>query len=119
MLFRSDLAGRQVEDWAVGDSPWKRAVEDDLAEELGLESGEVMIDFPVKPAMFQLDLLVERRGGAIQRLGLEGVEGILDLPKVARELYTTARVLRVFTLERREVSAEQVLDRITRPIGAV
>ena len=117
-LTAADLSGRQVEDWAVGDSPWKRAVEDDLAEELGLESGEVMIDFPVKPAMFQLDLLVERRDGAVQRLGLEGVEGILDLPKVARELYTTARVLRVFTLERREVSAEQVLDRITRPIGA-
>ena len=116
-LTAADLSGRQVEDWAVGDSPWKRAVEDDLAEELGLESGEVMIDFPVKPAMFQLDLLVERRGGAIQRLGLEGAEGILDLPKVARELYTTARVLRVFTFERREVSAEQVLDRITRPIG--
>ena len=99
-------------------SPWKRAVEDDLAEELGLESGEVIIDFPVKPAMFQLDLLIERRDGRVQRLGLEGVKGVLDLPKVARELYTTARVLRVFTFDRREVSAEQVLDRITRPIGA-
>jgi len=114
-LTAADLAGRQVEDWAVGDSPWKRAVEDDLATELGLESGEVVIDFPVKPAMFQLDLLVERRGGEIQRLDMEGVQGILDLPRVARELYTTARVLRVFTFERREVSAEQVLDRITRP----
>jgi uncharacterized protein len=117
-LTAADLAGRQVEDWAVGDSPWKRAVEDDLATELGLESGEVVIDFPVKPAMFQLDLLVERQGGGVQRLDMAGVEGMLDLPKVARELYTTARVLRVFTFERREVSAEQVLDRITRPVGA-
>jgi HD superfamily phosphohydrolase len=116
-LTAADLAGRQVEDWAVGDSPWKRAIEDDLAAELGLETGEVVIDFPVKPAMFQLDLLVERRGGDIQRLDLEGVEGILDLPKVSRELYTTARVLRVFTFERREVSADQVLDRITRPVS--
>jgi len=118
-LTAADLAGRLVEDWAVGDSPWKRAVEDDLAAELGLESGEVVIDFPVKPAMFQLDLLVERRGGEIQRLDMEGVRGILDLPKVAQELYTTARVLRVFTFERREVSAEQVLQRITRPLGTV
>jgi uncharacterized protein len=117
-LTAADLAGRQVEDWAVGDSPWKRAVEDDLATELGLESGEVVIDFPVKPAMFQLDLLVERQGGGVQRLDMAGVEGMLDLPKVARELYTTARVLRVFTFERREVSAEQLLDRITRPVGA-
>jgi HD superfamily phosphohydrolase len=116
-LTAADLAGRQVEDWAVGDSPWKRAIEDDLAAELGLESGEVVIDFPVKAGMFQLDLLVERRGGEIQRLDLDGVQGILDLPKVAKELYTTARVLRVFTFERREVSAEHVLERITRPTG--
>jgi len=116
-LTAADLAGRQVEDWAVGDSPWKRAVEDDLASDLGLEPGEVMIDFPVKPAMFQLDLLVEQRGGEIKRLDMDGVEGMLDLPKVARELYATARVLRVFTFERREVAAEQVLERITRPVS--
>ena len=115
-LTAADLAGRQVEDWAVGDSPWKRAVEDDLASDLGLEPGEVVIDFPVKPAMFQLDLLIEQRGGEIKRLDMDGVEGMLDLPKVARELYATARVLRVFTFERREVAAEQVLERITRPV---
>lgn len=118
-LTAADLAGRQVEDWAVGDSPWKRAVEDDLAAEVGLEPGEVVIDFPVKPAMFQLDVLVERRDGTVQRLDMEGAEGLLDLPKVARQLYTSARVLRVFTFERREIGAEQVLDRITRPAGAV
>lgn len=117
-LTAADLAGRQVEDWAVGDSPWKRAVEDDLAAELGLESGEVVIDFPVKPSMFQLDILVERRDGTVQRLDLEDRGGLLDLPKVAQGLYRSARVLRVFTFERREVSAEQVLDRITRPVGS-
>ncbi len=118
-LTAADLAGRQVEDWAVGDSPWKRAVEDDLAADLGLEPGEVLIDFPAKPAMFQLDLLVERRSGEVQRLDMEGLEGLLDLPRVAHELYSTARVLRVFTFERREVSAESVLERITRPAGSV
>jgi HD superfamily phosphohydrolase len=118
-LTAADLAGRQVEDWAVGDSPWKRAVEDDLAGELGLEPGEVVIDFPAKPAMFQLDLLVERRDRTVKRLDMEGLEGLLDLPRVSQELYSTARVLRVFTFERREVSAESVLDRITRPGGSV
>jgi len=117
-LTAADLAGRQVEDWAVGDSPWKRAVEDDLASELALEPGEVVIDFPAKPQMFQLDVLVARRGGLVQRLDMEGLEGLLDLPRVAQELYSTARVLRVFTFERREVSAEAVLDRITRPASA-
>jgi hypothetical protein len=114
-LTAADLRGRQVEDWAVGDSPWKRAVEDELAAEVGLEPGEVMIDFPAKRAMFQLDLLVERRSGAVERLGAEGLAGVVDLPRVARELYGSARVLRVFTFERRELDAEAVLRRITRP----
>jgi hypothetical protein len=114
-LTAADLQGRQVEDWAVGDSPWKRAVEDELAAELGLESGEVIIDFPVKRAMFQLDVLVERRGGGVDRLGPEGLPGVVDLPRVAMGLYSAARVLRVFTMERREIAAERVLDKITRP----
>ncbi len=118
-LTAADLHGRVVEDWAVGESPWKRVVEDELAEEVGLESGEVMIDFPAKRAMFQLDVLVELRDGTVQRLGAEGIAGLVDLPRVARELYTTARVLRVFTLERRELDRDQVLDRITRPAGTV
>ena len=79
-LTAADLQGRRVEDWAVGDSPWKRAVEDELALELGLQSGEVMIDFPHKRAMFQLDLLIERRSGSVERLGAGGLPGLLDLP---------------------------------------
>ena len=114
-LTASDLRGRRVEDWAVGDSPWKRAIEDDLARDLGLEPGEVMIDFPAKQAMFQLDLLVERRDGSVERMGPGGVPGLLDLPRVAQELYHTSRALRVFTFERRALEPEQLLERITRP----
>ncbi len=113
----ADLRGRQVEDWAVGDSPWKRVVEDELAAGVGLEPGEVMIDFPAKRAMFQLDVLVELRDGSVVRLGTEGLAGLVDLPRVARELYTTARVLRVFSLERRELDRDHVLERITRPVA--
>ncbi len=115
-ITAADLAGRQVEDWAAGDSPQRRVVEDEIASELGLEPGEVMIDFPVKRAMFQLDILVQRRDGSVQRLGPEGLPGVVDLPRVARELYQTARVLRVFTLERRQLDRSQVLERITRPV---
>jgi hypothetical protein len=115
-LTAADLKGLQVEDWAVGESPWKRAVEDELAAELGLEPGEVIIDFPRKRKMFQLDVLVERRSGGVERLGAGGIPGLVDLPRVAEELYRTARVLRVFTLERRKVSSERVLDKITRPL---
>jgi hypothetical protein len=114
-LTAADLAGRVVEDWAVGDSPWKRAVEDELAGQLDLEPGEVVIDFPAKRAMFQLDVLVRRRDGAVERLGRKGLPGLVDLPRVARELYRTARVLRVFTLERRTLDPGALLERISRP----
>ena len=114
-LTAADLQGRRVEDWAVGDSPWKRAVEDELAQELGLQPGEVVIDFPQKRAMFQLDLLIERRNGGVERLGPAGLPGLLDLPRVAEDLYQAARVLRVFTFERRELPTERVLEKITQP----
>lgn len=117
-LTAADLQGRPVEAWAVNDSPWKRVVEDELAAELGLEPGEVVIDFPAKREMFQLDILVELRDGSVERLGSEGLPGLVDLPRVARELYTTSRVLRVFTFERRELDADVVLDRITLPPGS-
>ena len=94
----------------------KRAVEDQLAEEVGLEPGEVVIDFPAKRAMFQLDLLIERRTGQVQRLGLGGLPGLIDLPRLAQELYTTTRVLRVFTFERRSLDRDLVLERITRQV---
>lgn len=110
----ADLEGRVVEDWAAGDSPWKRTVEDEIAVEVGLEPGEVMIDFPAKKAMFQLDVLVELRGGGVRRLGPEGIPGLVDLPRVARELYSTSRVLRVFTFQHRDLDPEAVLSRITR-----
>ena len=115
-MTAAELQGRRVEDWAVGDSPWKRAVEDELARELQLGPGEVMIDFPVKRAMFQLDLLLQRRDGAVVRVGPEGLSGILEIGRVAQDLYRTARVLRVFTFERRELSAERVLDLITQQV---
>ena len=115
----ADLEGRAVEAWAEGSSsPWKRTVEDELAAEVGLEPGEVFIDFPAKRAMFQLDVLVELRAGTVRRLGSEGLPGLLDLPRVAGELYSTARVLRVFTFERRELDVGAVLERITRPRAA-
>jgi hypothetical protein len=82
-----------------------------MAAELGLEPGEVILDFPVKKAMFQLDVLVDRPDGVV-RLGREGISGMIDLPKLGQELYRTARVLRLFTFERREVDPERLLERL-------
>lgn len=111
----AELEARTLEDWAATDTPFRRVVEDGLAADLDLEPGEVVIDFPAKRAMFQLDILLERRGGRVERLGLGGLRGVIDLPAVAEELYRTARVLRVFTFEPRELEAGAVLDRISTP----
>ena len=84
--------------WVGSDAPLKREVEDRVAEELGLEPGLAFLDYPEKEAMFRLDLLVRRRGGEVIRLGPGGRAGLIGLPRVADELYRTARVLRLFTL---------------------
>ncbi|HEX6694282.1 MAG TPA: HD domain-containing protein [Longimicrobiales bacterium] len=91
--------------WLETDSETKRAVEDRLAEELGLETGFVYLDYPEKSAMFGLNILLERRTGDVVRLGPGGRSGLIGLPAVSAELYRSARVLRLFTRgERRSVS---------------
>lgn len=95
-VVAAELDGEGVGDWLIVDSPLKRRVEDRLALELGLEPGAVFLDYPAKPMMFGLDLLVQRRGGGVTRLGPGGQLGLIGLPRVADELYRSARVLRLF-----------------------
>ena len=111
------LEGRALPDWVGGETAEKRSWEDALAAELDLEPGEVILDFPVKTAMFQLDVLVDRPGRPVRRLGGEGIPGLIDLPKLAEELYRTARVLRLFTFERRPLDPEWVLQRLAEGPG--
>jgi hypothetical protein len=73
-----------------------------------------MIDYPTKARMMDLDLLVLRRTGAVERLGEGGLRGLIDLPLVAAELYRTTRVLRVFTLNEREIDPGDALAFIRR-----
>jgi HD superfamily phosphohydrolase len=108
-LTAPDLAEMPLPAWLVSDSKKRRALEDRLAQALDLEPGEVVVDYPVKAAMFQLNLLLEKRNGCVARVGPEGLPGIIDLPRVAEELYRTARVLRVFTFSRRSLSREAFL----------
>ncbi len=94
-------------EWLCADSPLKRRVEDQIARELSLQPGDVFLDYPEKSAMFALDLLVQRRSGEVIRLGPGGKAGLMGLPRVADELYRTARVLRLFTFgERRTIEPE-------------
>ncbi len=84
--------------------PWIRerpdlleAVEDRLALEVGLQPGELLLDFPSHPSMLGVDLPLRTRTGVVERLTAEGVAGQFGLPRVADELYRSARRLRVFT----------------------
>jgi uncharacterized protein len=88
----------EVGEWTRTETRLKRAVEDRLAKEIGLEPGSLFLDYPQKPGMFRLDLLVQRRSGEVLRVGPGGRMGLIGLPRIADELYRTARVLRVFTL---------------------
>ncbi len=109
-LTAVELAEAELPDWLLKESSRRREFEDALAGELGLEPGEVFIDFPTKDAMFQLNLLVERQSGQVERLGGAGLEGLINIPSLASELYRTARVLRVFTLERRHIDRDSLFD---------
>ena len=109
-LTAPELEGVTLPDWVSMESPERRRVEDALAVELGLPSGEVMLDYPSKKKMLDLDLLVLRSGGNVDRLGGEGLPGVIDLPGVAEELYRTSRVLRIFTLQRRTIEPRDALE---------
>ena len=77
------------------------AAEQKLAHELGVPAADVYVDYPEKKAMFSLDLLVEKRNGEVLRLGPAGRAGMIGLPRISEELYSTARVLRVFVSGKR------------------
>ncbi len=115
-ISAADLEDLDLPDWISHDGPERRQWEDKIAAELGLSPGEAILDFPVKRAMFQLDVLVQRPG-VVERLTSEGIPGVIDLPRLTHELYRTARVLRLFTFERRAVSAEWLLERLTQEKG--
>jgi uncharacterized protein len=111
-LTPTDLAGVALPSWIGEECAERRALEDAIARDLGLEAGEVFIDFPGKARMLRLDLLVRRRDGSVERLTDRGVPGLIDLPRLAETLYGATRVLRVFTLERHEVPVEALMGRI-------
>jgi hypothetical protein len=96
-------------DWMVRDRALTVAVEDRLAAELGLEPGELLLDYPAKTQMLGLDLPVLRRDGGVVRVTAAGWEGAINLPTLAEQLYRSARWLRVFTARRVAIPQERLL----------
>ena len=97
-----------------------RRLEARLAREWGLEDGAVLLDYPAYPKMLELDLLLVRRDGEVQRLTSAGEEGLIDLPRLSQRLHHSARVFRVFTApERTRRDPGPVMELLEAPADQV
>jgi HD superfamily phosphohydrolase len=83
--------------WLWSDPDALEAAEDAIAATLGLAPAEVLVDFPARSSMLSVDLPLLTRDGRVERLTDEGRAGQLGLPRIAAELYQSARRLRIFT----------------------
>jgi HD superfamily phosphohydrolase len=110
----SDVTGTAA-DWLDGDPVRLEQAEDQLAAEAGLRPGELLLDFPARPSMLSVDLPLQLRNGSVERLTDAGRAGQLGLPRVADELYRSARRFRVFTAAPAVLEWYRVMDVVTRP----
>ena len=99
----------ETAEWIAEDPALTLEAENALAVELGLQPGDLLLDYPTKTEMLGLDIPVRRRDGTIRRLTAEGWEGAMNLPKLSEELYHSARWLRVFTRKRMQLDRGKVL----------
>jgi hypothetical protein len=106
--------------------PWIRErpdlleqVEDRLAGEVGLARGELLLDLPSNPSMLAVDLALRTRTGQVERLTGEGRVGQFGLPRVAEELYQSARRFRVFTARAVRKDLTRVRELVGLPAGEI
>jgi HD superfamily phosphohydrolase len=99
-------------EWIARDPDSAEQMEDRLAVDLSLEPGEVLIDFPAKPAMLDVDLPVVLRDGETGRPQLE-------LMNIAEALHASARRFRVFVAEARSVEVRKVLKLVEQTAAEV
>lgn len=100
-------------EWISEDRARTRAAEDALARTHGFRSGELLLDYPSKERMLGLDLPLLGKDGSTRRVTDEGIAGAINLPILAEQLYQSARWLRVFTAERREIPRAELLASLT------
>jgi HD superfamily phosphohydrolase len=106
---------QEVQPWIAGDPELLEQFEDAVAAEVGLRPGDVFIDFPARAAMLGVNLPLRTRSGAVERLTDAGRAGHLGLPRVADELYRSARRLRIFVAYSPDRPLDFVLELLTWP----
>jgi HD superfamily phosphohydrolase len=105
----AELDADKVE-WMATDRRRVAEKENELAKELGLAPGELLLDYPTKTQMLGLDIPVLRRSGQVERLTGEGWIGTINLPSLSEELYKSARWLRVFTAQRASLDPRRIRE---------
>ncbi len=114
-----DLPASEVPDdvqpWVANDPDLLERVEDGIAVQVGLNPGGLLIDFPARTAMLGVNLPLRTRSGTIERLTDAGRAGHLGLPRVADELYQSARRLRIFVASPPNRSLDGVVELLTWP----
>jgi hypothetical protein len=101
-------------DWIADDPELLQRVEDAIAAELGFGPAAVLLDYPARANMLAVDLPLKTREGRIERLTGEGRAGHLGLPRIAEELYQSARRLRVFAAGPLPALTERVVALVGR-----
>jgi uncharacterized protein len=101
--------------WTSDDPDLLERVEDRLARDVGLAPGELFLDFPAKPAMLAFDLPLVRRDGTVTRLSDVEADARLGVPRLAAELYRSARRLRVFVMRAASVRADVIVELVMAP----
>ena len=110
---------RSDEGWTDSDPDLLEAVEDQVAAEVGLQPGELLIDYPARATMLAVNLPLRLRDGRVDRLTDQGRPGQLGLPQIAVQLYQSARRLRVFVARPVGGAVEQVATVVTLPAAEV
>lgn len=117
-LPASDVS-EEAQPWLWEQPDLLRKVEDVCAARAGLKPGELLLDFPERSAMLGVDLPLRTRDGVVERLTSEGREGQLGLPRVADELYRTARRFRVFVVTMPKEPVSWILELVSLPAERV
>ncbi|HEU5304992.1 MAG TPA: HD domain-containing protein [Gemmatimonadales bacterium] len=104
-----------VQAWVTEDPDLLEQVEDAAARRVGLQPGGLLIDFPARSGMLGVNLPLRTRSGDVERLTDAGRAGHLGLPRVADELYRSARRLRIFVSEPPNRPLASLLTLLTWP----
>jgi len=113
----ADISSEQVPrgagEWLATQPDLTARVEDQLARELGANPGEILLDYPLKVGMLDVDLPLLSDRGVVEHLGGGGASG-LGIERVGEELYETARRLRVYGTGKRRLEPRDIIGIVER-----